>query len=95
MAVRLEDDRNMLALTAQEVLALSVLRDNHPMTSMELSRAFSDLGMHSADAEATVRSLTEQGLAERTPAASLGKYRITAPGRAWLAAYTAPEQLNW
>jgi DNA-binding MarR family transcriptional regulator len=80
----------MLALTAGEVLALSALRDNHPMTSLELSRALSDLGMHSADAEATVRSLAAQGLAERTPAASLGKYRITAAGRAWLAAYAPP-----
>ena len=40
--------------------------------------------------EATVRSLAGQGLAERTPAASLGKYRITAEGRAWLAAYAPP-----
>lgn len=31
------------------------------------------------------------GLAELTPAASLGKYRITGQGRAWIAAYTAPE----
>ncbi len=82
----------MLALTAREVLALSALRDNHPMTSLELSHAVSDLGMHSADAEATVLSLAEQGLAERTPAASLGKYRITAQGRAWLAAYTSPAE---
>jgi DNA-binding MarR family transcriptional regulator len=80
----------MLALTAGEVLALSALRDNHPMTSLELSHALSDLGMHSADAEATVRSLAAHGLAERTPAASLGKYRITAEGRAWLAAYAPP-----
>ena len=82
----------MLALTAAEVLALSALRDNHPMTSLELSHAVSDLGMHSADAEATVRSLAAQGLAERTPAASLGKYRITAQGYAWLAAYTSPAE---
>jgi hypothetical protein len=82
----------MLALTAREVLALSALRDNHPMTSLELSHAVSDLGMHSADAEATLRSLAEQGLADRTPAASLGKYRITAQGRAWLAAYTLPAE---
>ena len=80
----------MLALTAGEVLALSALQYNHPMTSLELSRALSDLGMHSADAEATMRSLAAQGLAERTPAASLGKYRITAQGRAWLAAYAPP-----
>jgi hypothetical protein len=82
----------MLALTAREVLALTSLRDNHPMTSTELARAVSDLGMHvdSAGAEAAVLSLTEQGLAERTPAVSLGKYRLTAPGRAWLDAYAAP-----
>jgi DNA-binding MarR family transcriptional regulator len=80
----------MLALTAGEVLALSALRGNHPMTSLELSHALSDLGMHSADAEATVLSLAGHGLAERTPAASLGKYRITAAGRAWLAAYAPP-----
>lgn len=80
----------MLALTSQEVLALSVLGDNHPMTILELSHALSDLGMHSADAGETVRSLIEQGVAEPTSAVSLGKYRITAQGRAWLAAYTAP-----
>jgi hypothetical protein len=51
----------MLALTAREILALSALRDNHPMTSLELSHAVSDLGMHSADAKAAVRSLAGQG----------------------------------
>jgi hypothetical protein len=41
--------------------------------------------MHLADqVAAVVQSLVEMGMAERTPAASLGKYRITADGRAWI-----------
>jgi hypothetical protein len=92
--VRLEDDLNMIELTAAEVLALSALLEGRPMTSLELSHSVSDMGMHlnSDDAAATLRSLTEQGIAERTPAVSLGKYRITAQGRAWLASHTAPEE---
>jgi hypothetical protein len=82
----------MIELTAAEVLALSALLER-PMTSAELSRSVSDMGMYlsSDDAAATVRSLTETGMAERTPAASLGKFRITTQGRAWLASCTAPE----
>jgi hypothetical protein len=64
------------------------------MTTAELARAVADMGMHLGGeyAAATVRSLTEQGMAERTPAASLGKYRITAPGRAWLISHTSSEE---
>jgi hypothetical protein len=82
----------VIDLTAGEVLALSALSERRPMTDGELSHAVSDMGMHldSADAAATVRSLTEKGMAEPTPAASLGKYRITAQGRAWLLSRTAP-----
>jgi hypothetical protein len=84
----------MMQLTAVEVLALSALMQGRPMTSIELSHSVSDMGMHlnSDDAAVTVRSLTQQGMAERTPAAILGKYRITAQGRAWLASRTAPEE---
>jgi hypothetical protein len=73
-----------------EVLALSALMEGRPMTSLELSHAVSDMGMHldSDGAAVTVRSLVGAGMAERTPAASLGKYRITAQGRAWLASRT-------
>jgi hypothetical protein len=64
------------------------------MTTAELARAVADMGMHVGEqhAAATVRSLTEQGMAERNPAASLGKYRITAHGRAWLTSHTSPEE---
>jgi len=60
----------------------------------ELARAVADMGMHLGEdyAAATVRSLTEQGMAERTPAASLGKYRITAHGRAWLTSHTSSQE---
>jgi hypothetical protein len=70
----------MTELTAVEVLALSALMEGRPMTSIELSRAVSDMGMHldSGGVAVTVRSLVGAGMAERTPAASLGKYRITA-----------------
>ena len=81
---RLEDDLTMTELTAAQVLALSALADGRPMTTAELTRAVAGMGMHLGGeyAAATVRSLTEHGMAERTPAASLGKYRITAHGRA-------------
>jgi DNA-binding MarR family transcriptional regulator len=83
----------MTELTAVEVLALSAFMEGRPMTTAELSRSVSDMGMHLGyDAAATVRSLAEAGLVERTPAASLGKFRITAQGRAWLASRTAPEE---
>ena len=89
-----EDDLTMTELTAAQVLALSALAEGRPMTTAELARAVADMGMHLGGeyAAATVRSLAEQGMAERTPAASLGKYRITAHGRAWLASHTSPEQ---
>jgi DNA-binding MarR family transcriptional regulator len=89
----LGDDLTMAELTAAEVLALSALMRGRPMTSAELARSVSDMGMHLDldDAAATIRSLTEEGLAERTPAASLGKYRITVQGRAWLTSRTASE----
>ena len=64
-----------------------------PMTSVELAHSVSDMGMH-LDLDhvaATIRSLVEEGMAERTPAASLGKYRITVQGRAWVASRTASE----
>lgn len=84
----------MTELTAAEVLALSALMEGRPMTTVELSRSVSDMGMHlsSDDAATTVRSLVETGMAERTPAASLGKHRITVQGRAWIASRTAPEE---
>ena len=83
----------MAELTAAEVLALSALMRGRPMTSAELAHSVSGMGMHLDldDAAATIRSLTEEGMAERTPAASLGKYRITVQGRAWLASRTASE----
>lgn len=91
---RPEDDLTMTGLTAAQVLALSTLAEGRPMTTAELARAVADMGMHLGGeyAAAAVRSLTEQGMAERTPAASLGKYRITAHGRAWLTSHTSPEE---
>jgi len=91
---RLEDDLTMTELTAAQVLVLSALAEGRPMTTAELARAVADMGMHLGGeyAAATVRSLTGQGMAERTPAASLGKYRITAHGRAWLTSHTSPGQ---
>ena len=84
----------MTELTAAEVLALSALMEGRPMTSIELSHSVSDMGMHltSDDAAVVVWSLIETGMAERTPAAHLGKYRITTQGRAWLASRTAPKR---
>jgi predicted transcriptional regulator len=75
----------MADLTAAEVQVLAVMADNHPMTVDELARAVSDAGMHLAnEIAAVVESLLNMGLAERTPAASLGKYRITKTGRTWI-----------
>jgi hypothetical protein len=84
----------MTELTAAQVLALSALAEGRPMTTAELARAVADMGMHlgGEHAVATVRSLIERGMAGRTPAASLGKYRITAHGRAWLTSHTSPEE---
>jgi len=91
---RLVDDLTMAELTASQVLALSALAEGRPMTTAELARAVADMGMHLGGeyAAATVRSLTEQGMAERTLAVSLGKYRITAHGRAWLTSHTLSEE---
>jgi predicted transcriptional regulator len=79
----------MADLTAAEVQALASLADNHPMTAEELARSVADAGMHLAsEVNAVVQSLVDMGMAERTPAASLGKFRITANGRAWILART-------
>ena len=92
--LRPEGDLTMTELTAAQVLALSALAEGRPMTTAELARAVADMGMHlgGEDAAATVRSLAEQGMAERTPAATLGKYRITAHGREWLTSHTSSEE---
>jgi hypothetical protein len=84
----------MTELTAAQVLALSALAEGRPLTTAELDHAVTDMGMHLGGeyAAATVRSLTELGMVERTPAASLGKYRITAHGRAWLSSHTSSGQ---
>jgi DNA-binding PadR family transcriptional regulator len=80
----------MTDLTAAQVLALSALGEGRPMTDDELARAVADLGMHLGDyVTETIYSLAAHGMAERTPAVSLGKYRITERGRAELAARTA------
>jgi hypothetical protein len=81
-------------LTAAQVLALSALAEGRPMTTAELARAVADMGMHLGgdDAAATVRSLAELDMTELTPAASLGKYRITAHGREWLNSHTSFEE---
>ena len=79
----------MADLTAAEVQVLATLADNHPMTVKELARSVADAGMHLAnEVAAVVQSLVDLGMAERTPAVSLGKYRITADGRAWILAGT-------
>ena len=75
----------MADLTAAEVQALAALADNHPMTVEELARSLADAGMHVAnEVPAVVQSLVDIGVAERPPATNLGKYRITAEGRAWV-----------
>jgi len=80
----------MTDLTAAQVLALAALGDGRPMTDAELARAVAEMGMHLGDSvEETIQSLAAHGMAERTPAVSLGKYRITERGRAELTARTA------
>jgi hypothetical protein len=80
----------MADLTAAEVQALAALADNHPMTVDELARSLSDAGMHLAnEVAAVVQSLVDMDMAERTPAASLGKYRITTEGREWIRSKSA------
>jgi predicted transcriptional regulator len=76
----------MAELTAAEVQALAALAENNPMTIDELARAVADAGMHLAsEINSVLRNLVDMGLAEQTPAASLGKYRITVDGRVMLA----------
>lgn len=76
----------MSHMTAAEVQVLAALADHNPMTIDELSRVVADEGMHlgSQDVAVAVRSLVTGGMAERTPAASLGRFRITAKGRDWI-----------
>lgn len=76
----------MTDLTAGEVQALAALAGHNPMTADELARAVTDVGMNlGGDGVATVlQRLVDVGLAERTPAASLGKYRATQEGRDWI-----------
>jgi predicted transcriptional regulator len=75
-------------LTAAEVQMLAALADHHPMTVDELTRSVADAGMDlgSVEVTAAVQRLVGMGMAERTPAARLGKYRITTAGRNWLLA---------
>jgi predicted transcriptional regulator len=75
----------MADLTAAEVQVLAALADNPPMTVEELARSVADAGMHLAnEVQSVVQSLVNMGMAEPTPAARLGKYRITTAGRAWM-----------
>jgi hypothetical protein len=64
----------MTDLTAGEVQALAALTDHNPMTVDELSRSVADGGMNlgSDGVAAVLQRLVSMGLAERTPAASLG-----------------------
>jgi predicted transcriptional regulator len=81
----------MTDLTAAEVQALAALADNRPMTVDELARSMSDVGMHlgSDQVTAIVQRLVDMGMAERTPAASLGKYRTTTAGLDWIRSRSA------
>jgi DNA-binding MarR family transcriptional regulator len=80
----------MTDLTAAEVLALTALADHHPMTVDELARSMADAGMHlGGEVAAVVKRLVNMGMAERTPAAMLGKYRVTPAGRVWIRARSA------
>jgi predicted transcriptional regulator len=90
------ENPTMTDLTALEVQVLAALTSNRPMTSDELSRAVSDAGLHlsSETVAASLQALAGNGLAERTPTASLGKYRVTPQGRSWLAGYTATGNLG-
>jgi predicted transcriptional regulator len=78
----------MADLTAAEVHVLATLMENRPMTVAELSRALADQQMFLGTEVVTdtVRGLVGQGLVELTPAAHLGKYRLTAQGRNWVVA---------
>jgi DNA-binding MarR family transcriptional regulator len=76
----------MTDLTAGEVHALAALADHHPMTVDELARFVADAGMYldSEGVAAVLQQLVDMGMAERTPAAILGKYRATPEGRDWI-----------
>lgn len=79
----------MADLTAAEIQALAALADNHPMTIEELARSVADVGHVPRQRGQCGRSEPgRHGHGERTPAISLGKYRITANGRAWILART-------
>jgi hypothetical protein len=76
----------MSDMMAAEVQVLAAMADHNPMTIDELSRVVADEGMHpgSQNVAVAVRSLVTGGMAEPTPAASLGRFRITAKGRDWI-----------
>jgi len=83
------DCMSMADLTAAEVQVLAAFADNNPMTVEEVARAVADAGMYLANkVNPVVQALVDMGLAERTPVASLGRYTITADGRAWMLART-------
>jgi DNA-binding MarR family transcriptional regulator len=85
-AIHIGQNGAMADLTAAEVHVLATLMESRPMTMDELGRALADQQMFAdvAVVDATVRSLVEQGLVELTPAAHLGKYRLTVQGRNWV-----------
>ena len=80
----------MIDLTAREVQALAALASGRPMTSSELAYSVTGSGMSlmPETAASTLLNLARLGLVELTTAAILGKYRLTAQGRAWIASYT-------
>ncbi len=94
MTAQQADNRIVPEPTAAEVLALSALAAGNPMTASEMQRAVADMGMYldTAYVAAILYSLSERGLAEQTAAVSLGKFRSTAQGRAWLASRTASDE---
>jgi DNA-binding PadR family transcriptional regulator len=77
----------MTSLTAAQVQVLGALRDHGPMNHAEISRSLGDSGMWLEPRlfGPIVGVLFRAGLVELTYAPELGKYRITAAGRAWLA----------
>ena len=79
----------MNSLTAAEVQVLAALAER-PKTVEELARSVADVGMNlgSDHVSASIHGLVDTGLAERTPAEHLGKYRITSAGRAWISGRT-------
>ena len=80
----------MTDLTAREVQALAALAGSHPMTSTELAYAVTGSGMSlmPETAAVTLLNLARLGLVELTTAVILGRYRLTARGRSWIAVYT-------